>query len=151
MERNELIQRLIAFLKKDPACAQAIGLLSGKAEIAIRVAQIEEVRVRNQGGSLEVDQNTRRPPDFTFDTTPEAVETLIQETNLNASQLAIKLTKQVVAKSIRFSMQCGIFSVTQKGYLKLLTLGGRDFLDELKKYELASVPKILSALKRIRS
>ena len=37
-----------------------------------------------------------------------------------------------------------------KGYFKIVAMGGMDFLNELKEHNMASLPKIIAALKKLK-
>lgn len=150
MEKQQLVHDLIDFLTNDPACTQTLSCLNKKAEIAIRIAQAVEIRVLYDGNSVLAEENKALAPDFVFDASPEAIAILVSEKNLTPAKLGVKLFKQVINRDIKISMPSNIIQVTRKGYFKILTLGGSEFLAELQKHNLASLPKVIAALKRLR-
>lgn len=150
MEKQRLVNDLIEFLSTDSACIETLSCLNKKAEIAIRIAQAVEIRVLYDGQTVQAEEKKALAPDFIFDASPEAVAVLISEKNLSPAQLGIKFVKQVISRDIKISMPSNIMQVTRKGYFKILTLGGAEFLAELRKHNLASLPKVIAALKKLR-
>lgn len=151
MEKQQLVHDLIDFLTTDSACMDTLACLNKKAEISIRIAQAVEIRVLYDGQSVLAEEKKALAPDFVFDASPEAVAVLISEKNLSPGQLGVKFVKQVISRDIKVSMPSNIMQVTRKGYFKIVTLGGAEFLSELRKHNLASMPKVIAALKRLRS
>jgi len=150
MERKALIVDLIKFLTDEPACQQTLGCLNSKAEIAIRIAQTVEISVLYDGQQVIAEEKQATAPDFIFDTSPEAISVLISEKGMNPAQLGIKLVKQIISRDVKVSMPSSIFQITRKGYYKVISVGGVEFFQEMKKHNLASLPKITAALKRLR-
>lgn len=150
MEKTKLVEQLRNFLQQEHACQETVSCLTGKAEIAIRIAQTEELRVRHHNQSIQVDSDLSGRPDFIFDASPAAIEVLIAERGLSPGQLGVKLIKQIVSRDIQFAMPASILQITRKGYLNIIKMGGVEFLSELKKHNLTSLPKIISALKKLR-
>lgn len=150
MEKQQLVNDLIEFLSKDSACIETLSCLNKKAEISIHIAQAVEIRVLYDGETVQAEEKKALAPDFIFDASPEAVAVLISEKNLSPAKLGVKFVKQVISRDIKISMPSNIMQVTRKGYFKILTLGGAEFLSELRKHNLASLPKVIAALKRLR-
>jgi hypothetical protein len=150
MDKNALLNELIIFLKSEEACKQTITCLSPNAEITIKVADIYELSIKSSGGEVLVEEKKASNPEFIFKATPIAIETLISEKGLSPASLGIKLLKQIINGDIKVSMPSNLFQVSKQGYLNILKVGGMDFLNELKKHGLTNVPKILSALKKLK-
>lgn len=150
MEKQTVVNDLIAFLTNEPACLQTLQCLNSKAEIAIRIARQVEVRVMFDGQNVVAKEEAALAPDFIFDTSPEAILVLISEKNLTPAQLGIKFVKQIMSRDIRVSMPSNILQITRKGYFNIIKVGGLEFLSELKNHNLASLPKITAALKNLR-
>ena len=150
MKKEALTSELIDFLVNEPACQQVIGSLNKKAEIAIQIAGSVELSVCSLEGKVMVAETKARAPDFIFSASPAAIEVLISKKGLSASQLGIKLLKQIVSRDIKISMPANVFQVTGKGYLNIAKVGGAEFLGELKRHNLASPSKILGALRKLR-
>ncbi len=151
MEKQQLVNDLIEFLSTESACRETLSCLNRKAEISIRIAQAVEIRVLYDGDQVLAEEKTALAPDFIFDASPEAIAVLVSEKNLSPGQLGIKLTKQVLSRDIKISMPSNIMQITRKGYFKIIKLGGSEFLQELRKHNMASLPKVIAALKRLRS
>ncbi len=149
MEKTALIQNLISFLEQEKACQETLFCLSHKAEIEIQIAQEAYIRVTHDKKKVVAEEKKALAPEFIFDATPESIATLISEKDLSAAQLGIKLVKLIVSRDIKVSMPGSILQVTSKGYFKILKVGGAEFLSELKKYNLTSIPKITAALKKL--
>lgn len=150
MEQKKLVNDLIHFLSHEKACHEALSCLNSKAEISILIAQTVEIRVVYDGQKVFAEEKKALAPDFIFYASPSAVSVLIQESDLTPAQLGIKLFKQILSRDIKVAMPSSIFQVTRKGYFKMLTVGGVELLSELKQYNLASLPKIIEALKKLR-
>ena len=150
MEKKKiLLEKLITFLKTEPACQDAFHVLSPKAEIEIIVGGANHLRLRPDQDQIKVEEQKALAPDFVFSATPAAIEVLVAETGLTPSQLALKLIKQMLNQEVTLSMPVSPFVIPRKGYFNLIKLGGVELLNELRKYNLHSVPKILAAIKRI--
>lgn len=150
MEKQSLVTDLIEFLTTDSASRETMACLSSNAEVGIRVAQNVDVSVSYDGEKVVAVEKELKAPDFIFHASPEAIQVLISEKGLSPAQLGIKLVKQVIGRDIKLSMPSSAFQITRKGYLKIIALGGTEFLTELKKHNLASIPKITAALRRLR-
>ena len=151
MDKQQLITDLIEFLSTEPACKQTLECLNNKAEIGIQIAQSVNVRVIYDGQKVLAENQPALAPDFVFDASPQAVAVLIAEKGLSPAQLGIKFVKQIISRDVKVSMPSNIFQITRKGYFKILKLGGAEFFNELKKHNMASLPKITAALKKLRS
>lgn len=101
-------------------------------------------------GQVLTEQAKATAPDFIFKATPRAIEILIAKKGLSVAQLGTLLAKQVVGGDISVSMPANLLQVTQKGYLKIVKLGGMDLMNELRSHNLTSLPKIISALKKLK-
>lgn len=150
LEQQHLINKLLQFLKNEAACQQTLGCLTERAEISIIVAQSVQIRVQNSSQGVQVELAPPLAPDFIFYAQPEAIETLIAERNLTASQLGVKLLKQLISREVQVRMPVNVLQITQHGYLNILKVGGTEFLNELKKHGMSSLPKILNALRSLR-
>ena len=150
MEQQQLIDDLLSFLKNDNAVKETMACLNKKAEIEIRVAQTNSIKVHYDGDKVVVIPEKALAPDFIFDASPEAIAVLIAENNLTPAQLGIKFMKQLISRDIKVSMPSSIFQITRKGYLNIMKVGGMEFIAELKKHNLASIPKITAALAKLR-
>lgn len=150
MEKNKLVTDLLDFLKTEPACLETLGCLNAKAEIQVRIAQSINIKVIYDGKQVIAEEKGPLAPDFVFDASPDAIAVLIAEKGLSSGELGIKFVKQLLSRDVKVSMPSSIFQVTRKGYFKILTLGGTEFFTEMKKHNLASLPKISAALNKIR-
>ncbi len=150
MEKRKIVEELVQFLTNEPACLETLACLNQKAEIQIRIAQSVNIRVIYDGEKVIALEEPPLAPDFVFDASPEAVSVLVAEKGLSPAQLGIKLVKQIISRDIKVSMPSNIFQITRKGYFKIVALGGTEFLAELRKHNLASIPKITAALKNLR-
>ncbi len=150
MDKQELTDRLIHFLKTETACQQTIACLTDRAEFSIVIAGEIELTIQNKQSQMIIEQKAALAPDFIFFAQPAAVDVLINETGLSPAKLGIKLLKQIISREIKVSMPVNVFQITQHGYLNILKVGGLEFLNELKTHGLSNVPKILSALRNLR-
>jgi hypothetical protein len=150
MKKEELVRDLMHFLSEDPACKKTLACLNSKAEISIRIAHCVQVCVKHDGDKVVAEECDALAPDFIFDTDPETLAALIAEPNLSPAQLGLKFVKYVMSRDIKISMPSSFLQVTRKGYLKIISLGGREFLQGLSEHNLASLPKIMAAVKNLR-
>lgn len=151
MDQQKLIVELKDFLRTEPACVQTLSCLKPEAKIQISIANTNPITVFYDGSQVVVEDGSNKLVDFIFNSSPQAIETLLSEKGLSPAQLGIKLLKQVLTQDVSISMPSNIFHITRKGYLDILKVGGLEFLNELKNQGLTSLPKILSALKKLRS
>ncbi|MCB0377971.1 MAG: hypothetical protein KDD33_05720 [Bdellovibrionales bacterium] len=150
MEAKQLIENLVSFLQTDPACQKSLAVMKNSAEISIVVGGSHSVRVAKNASELVVESGEALHPDFVFEATPAAISTLIAEKGLTPGQLGVKLLKEIVAQDVTVRMPGSILQLPRKGYLELLKIGGQEFLQELRKYDLSDIGKIMSALKNLR-
>lgn len=150
MEKQALIKDLIDFLTQEKACIETLSCLNKNAELSIRIASSVELAVTYNGSEVVTRQEHSLAPDFIFDASPEAIAVLIAEKGLSPGQLGVKFVKQIVSRDIRVSMPGSLFQITRKGYLKIVQVGGAEFFAEMKKHNLASLPKLTAALKKLR-
>ena len=150
MEKQELFTRLKDFLQSEPACIKTLACMKKSAQVGIVVGSSLEVCVSHQSGKVQVSEEKPSAPDFTFLATPEAVETLIKEKGLSPGELGVQLVKQVLTQEIQITMPGQFLQVIRHGYLDMLKVGGKEFLAELGKHNLASPTKIMSVLKRLK-
>jgi len=150
MEKNVLISELRAFLIDESACQQVLQELSERAEISIVIADRIELSVFQKDQIIHVEERKAVAPDFIFKAAPQAIEVLIGRKQGSVAQLGVLLIKQIVGGDISVSMPANLLQVTQKGYLNIIKAGGIEFLAELQKHNLTSIPKIISALKKLK-
>ena len=150
MGKQTLEQRLIQFLTQEPACQKTLGCLNKKAEIAIEVENQIHLSVKYQDQKVLVKREKPLAPDFIFSTCQDTIETLISKKGLSSGSLGVVFLKQILNGNVKISMLSNILHISTKGYPKILKVGGIEFLKELKKYNLTSLSKILSVLKKFR-
>lgn len=151
MEKSALANDLIQFLTTENACIETLACLSPKAELEIRVAQTLQISVKHDGEKVVALEKAATSPDFIFDAAPDAIAVLIAEKDLSPAQLGVRFIKQLVNRDIKVSMPSSVFQITRRGYLNIIKVGGMELLTELKKHNLASLPKITAALKKLRN
>lgn len=139
------------FLKTEEACRKTLSCLKKNAQIGIIIGGTLQCCVQHIDGEVVVRRESCLTPDLIFHAQPEAVETLISDKGLNPGELGIRLFKQLVTGQVTFSMPGNLLHILRKGYLDIMKVGGKDFIDELKKHNLASPTKIISALKKLKN
>jgi hypothetical protein len=150
MDPSELLQQLSRFLREEEACRLPLQALSPNAEIEVSVAGAASLHVRPGQGEPRVEMGPGRAPDFVFTATPEAIGLLISESGLSPGALAVKLVKEMLNQQVRVAMPVSFLMIPRKGYLNLIKLGGSELFQELRKHQLASLPEILAALRKLR-
>lgn len=150
MEKQALIKDLTHYLTQETACKETLACLSDNAELAIRIAGSVELNVTHKGDEVFVQERQALAPDFIFNASPDAIAVLISEKNLSVGQLGVKFAKQIVSRDVQVSMPTSIFQITRKGYFKIVQVGGIEFFNEMKKHNLASLPRLMAALKKLR-
>ncbi|MCJ8278007.1 MAG: hypothetical protein HRT44_04960 [Bdellovibrionales bacterium] len=150
MDQTELLQQLKDFLQNEPACVETLACLKPGAEVQISVAETLHIAVSYGNNEVQILEEESSKADFIFHSSPSAIETLINQKGLTPAQLGIQFLKQIVAQEIKVSMPVSVFHISRKGYLDILKVGGMEFLNELKKMGLTNIPKILTALKKLR-
>lgn len=149
MQSEQLFLELKKFLENEPACQKTLGCLNAQAQIGIVVGGSLRICVQVPNREIKVEKATCPYPDFVFYASPQAVETMINQKNLSAPQLGIKFLSQILTQQITLAMPGHLFQILRKGYFDILKVGGFEFLFELRKYNLASVSNIISALRKL--
>jgi hypothetical protein len=149
MDKQSLINELCQYLQTEKSCAEALLCLKPNAEIEIIVGSTH-ISVRPNEDQVQVNVAKAQAPDFVFTATPSAIEVLITEKGLSPTQLAIKLIKEILANEVKVAMPISLLMVPRKGYLNLIKLGGLELFNELRKYNIHSIPQILDALRRLK-
>jgi len=62
----------------------------------------------------------------------------------------LKLAKQYFAQEIGFEMQGHFLHILRKGYLKIVAVGGKEFIQGLKQYDLGNLKNIIGFLKNLK-
>ena len=150
MQREDLYQQMKDFLESEEACEKTLSQLNEKAQIGIIIGGTLHCCVQYIEGKVVVRKETCSTPDFIFHAKPDAVEVLIAEKGLLPGPLGIKLFTQLVTGQVTFSMPGNLLHILRKGYLDILKVGGKDFIAELKKHNLASPTKIINFLRKTK-
>ena len=150
MEKTALYKDLADFLTNEPSCQKALFCLNSEAQIAINVGGTLQACVSVVDQKIQVHPEECPSADFVFYSRPEAIELMISEKGLSAGALCGKLVKQVLTQQIELTMPGHFLQVVRKGYLNILKVGGMELLVELRKHNLASLPKIIEFLRALR-
>jgi len=155
MKYQDLEERLSQYLNTEESCRSCLGVLSSQSEIQIVVDGSHSLCVHPQPGTqvgkIEVASQACQSPDFIFRASSEAIEIMIAEKDLSPGELGLKLAKQYFAQQIEFEMHGHFLHILRKGYLKIVAVGGTEFLQGLAQYNLGSLRNIMQFLRHLAS
>ena len=157
MSLSQSAERLHRFFQTHPAAAAATRPLGAKAEVALSFHDDSGVPYRffKQGDRFAVEQGAAKDPDFTLELPAAAVEELTGIESDALGEFAVAFFKLMLAseadRQVKVKLSAGLFTLTRRGYLSTLALGGPPVIAFMAKRGLvgpAGIKKALNALKR---
>lgn len=149
MKYQDLEDRLSHYLNSEESSRSCLGVLSSQSEIQIVVDGSHSICVHPQVGKIVLASQACQSPDFIFRASTEAVETMIADKGLSPGELGLKLAKLYFAQQIEFEMHGHFLHILRKGYLKIVAVGGTEFLQGLAQYNLGSLRNIMQFLRQL--
>jgi|GEM_PF-3212542 len=150
MNYEDLGDRLSQYLNEEDSCRSCLSILGKQSEIQIVVDKAQSYCVHPGPETIELIMKPCQSPDFIFRASSEAVEIMISEKGLTPGALGLKLAKQYFAQEIGFEMQGHFLHILRKGYLKIVAVGGKEFIQGLKQYDLGNLKNIIGFLKNLK-
>lgn len=149
MNYKDLESRLGHYLNTEESCRRCLGVLSPQSEIQIIVDELQFFCVHPMKDQIQLLPSKCVSPDFTFYASAEAIEIMIAKKGLSPAQLGLKLCKQYFAQQVHLEMGGHFLHILRKGYLKIVAVGGAEFLQGLTQYNLGSLRSIIAFLRQL--
>jgi hypothetical protein len=138
---EESFQTLKHFFETRRAAEQALRYLNPDVEIAITIGDSVECALFYQDGKPRLEQRAPKNADVLFSVKPETVVVLNERTKDDIADIATNVLKEMVAGNVSMKLLGNPLKLLKNGYLEMIKLSGANL----------SVPKILSAIKNLKS
>ncbi|MBK9293852.1 MAG: hypothetical protein IPM57_05310 [Oligoflexia bacterium] len=136
-------EKLKHFLETNPASVTAIKNLSTKAEVGVVINDHNEcVYYKSKDGKPSFERRRPQNPDLVFYLSPEAIENLVASPHQTMADVAISITKNYLAGSVRLRISGSLVNVFTRGYLNVLATGGSEYMRFLSLHGLTNAAKI---------
>lgn len=151
MSADESFLTLKTFFETRNAARQALGALDESVEIGIVIGEMVDCALFRRGSDPVVERRAARNPDVVFHIKPESVIVLNDRTKDEIGDIGINILKEVLAGNIRVSIPGSILNLARRGYVEMISRGGPPVAAFLARHGISSVPKIVNAIKRMKS
>ena len=98
-----------------------------------------------------VEERPATNPDVVFHIRPEALEVIATKTKDEIGDVGVNVLKEILAGSIQVKVPGKILNLMSRGYLDMLRSGGAPVMTLLARNGLASVTKIMSSIRKMKS
>ena len=153
---GETAEKLERFFRSSDAAAKATRPLKREAEVGITFTDEPDTpyRFTMERGQAEVVQGTPKDPDFHLTLPPRAVDELVTLKTDNLGEFAVVFFKCMLAdeaeRKVTVKLESGFLTLTRRGYLKTLALGGPTVLAFLARQGLKGPAGIKKAIDKLR-
>lgn len=143
MYDQQAFEKLKTFLETHPASLEAVKSLSTKAEVGVVINDHNEcVFFKSKDGKPCFERKRFKNPDFVFFLSPEAIESLVSGPRGSMADIAINITKNYLAGTIKIRLSGSLINIFTRGYLGLITSGGSEYMRFLSMHGLTNAMKI---------
>ena len=151
MTAKDSFEALKSFFETRQAAKQALSSIREGVEIGIVIGGTVDCALFRQGDHPVVEQRTALNPDVIFNIRPESVEVLSSKTKDEIGDIGVNVLKEILAGNIQIKVPGRFLNLLSRGYLDMLKEGGAPVMGFLARHGLASISKITSAIKRMKS
>ena len=147
---DEAFARMKEFLENHPPCSQAIKHLKPNVEIGLVIGPTLDCAILHNGGKITVEKRQAKSPDVIFRIAPDSVYVIIQNAGNDIGDLAVAIVKEVVAGSVKISIQGSFFNLMRHGYFDIIKEGGRKLWDVLATKGITNLFRLMELVKSLR-
>jgi hypothetical protein len=151
MSAEDSFQTLKRFFETRKAAGQALKAIKEGVEIGIVIGDVVECAVFRRGETPVIEHRAAQNPDVVFHIRPESVTILDERTKDEIGDIGVNVLKEVLAGNIRIKVPGRFLNLLSRGYLDMIRQGGTPVMGFLAQHGLASVSKITTAIKRMKS
>ena len=120
-------------------------------EIGILIGGTIECALFRRGLSPVVESRPAFNPDVVFHIRPESVEILSHRTKDEIGDIGVNILKEVLAGNIQIKVPGRFLNLISRGYLDTIKQGDAPVAAFLAQHGMASVSKIISIIKKMKS
>lgn len=150
MSAEHAFETLKAFFTTRQAARQALAAIDDGVEISVVIDHSVECAVFREGDQPMVERRAARLPDVVFHIRPETVYVLADRTKDEISDIGVNIFKEILAGNIQVKVPGRLFNIVRHGYLDMLKQGGAPLTAMLSRYGMATVPKIVNVISRLK-
>lgn len=138
------------FFTTDPATREAMSRLTEGAEIRVCFPDGGRWVVYRSGKDVRFEPRSHDKADVEISIQEGGLSALPRLSGLNLGQLGVEVLKAMARKELRLRVCGSAIRILRHGYIPLLLGAGPEFTKHLRDLGLTSLPKILSAIKKIK-
>lgn len=139
------------FFETRQAAKQALRALREGTEIGIVIGGAVECALFRRDEKPLIEARAAQNPDVVFHIRPETVDMLNSQTKDEIGDIGINVLKEILAGNIQIKVPGKFMNLLSRGYLDIIKQGGAPVGAFLARHGLASVSKIVSAIKQMKS
>lgn len=150
MSADEAFQTLKTFFESRQAARSALGAIADDVEIGIVIGETVECALFRKGPQPKVEARAAQSPDVIFYIQPESIYALANNSRDDLGDIGVNTLREILAGNIKIKVHGKLWNILNRGYLDMVRKGGAPVTRFLAQHGLASVPKIVKAIKRLR-
>ena len=128
MQDQQAFEKLKNFFETHPASLEASKQLKNGTEVGVVLNEnIDCAFVKDPSGITSFQMRKAVKPDFIFYFSPEALENLVSGNYKTMADVAIQITKNYLAGTVRFKFVGSPLHLLTKGYLKIVKAAGFEY------------------------
>ena len=137
-----------------PVAERASASLANHVEVEFKITDsggelLETFVFTREGGQNRVLSKSATDPDLVFTLTPSAAQKIIESTATEIGPIGVEIARLIVSpdanRRVSVKIKTGFFTLFSKGYLGVVTAGGKEFAQHLHTLGLTG-PMALKAL-----
>lgn len=147
MNDQQAFEKLKLFFETQPTSLEASSYLKSGTEVGVIIGDtVECVFFRDEGGKPHFERRPAENADFIFTFSPDAIENLVAGEYSTMADVAINITKNFLAGTVKFNFVGAPTNVLTRGYLNVLKAGGVEYTKFLSSLGLPAISKITAFL-----
>ena len=139
------------FFTSDPATREAMSRLAEGAEIRVCFPNGDRWVVYRSGKDVCFEPRSSDRADVEISIQDGGLGALPRLSGLNLGQLGVEVLKAMARKELKLRVCGSAIRIMRQGYIQLLLSAGPEFTKHLRELGLTSLPKILGAIKKIKT
>src|SRR4051812_9196064 len=120
MTAQDAFHTLKNYFENRPAARQVLSCLKPGVEIGVNIGEQVECALFAKDGLVVVVERSAQNPDFAFSIKPESVYVLNNQPSEDLPDIAMAITKEMLAGNISVRFTGSMSNVAKNGYLDIL-------------------------------
>lgn len=150
MSHQDLLNDLRNRVTESSIFVEALSQLRPGTEISVILGHKHQTALFYDGKQVQLEDRAATAADVEFSLSTDAIALLQTTPMTDMTEFGIAITKLILNKEIKVTILTSSWQIFNKGYLKILTAGGPDFMRFLAEHGLRNLSKVMKAIRSMR-